>query len=266
MGDAAVDAGGRFIVEDAGGVGRHGVVGRAVATDVVSHSLIGADGDADVATVGQEVAGGVGAEIDVLAVHGAAEAGVVRRAGLRAFEIDDAVACLVAVEVVVAVEDDVDLVLHEQIMDGHVPAGALGGKAGAAVDVVATPLVFVAHFDAATRGELRGGHVVDDGLGAAADDVVHEDELVSSAAVLQRVTQPVILRFAEAPVPRVVGGVWIGHRVPEGIEHDEERLAPLEGVVVLQQAECPAGVVLRRGIAGVEGVGRGRWVEGFASL
>ena len=52
VGDAAVDAGGRFIVEDAGGIGRHGVAGGAVAADVVGDGLIGADGDADVATVG----------------------------------------------------------------------------------------------------------------------------------------------------------------------------------------------------------------------
>ena len=263
VGDAAVDACGSFVVEDAGSIGRHGVAGGAVAADVVGDGLIGADGDADVAAVGQQVAGAVGTEIDVLAVRRAAEAGVVRGAGLRAFEIDDAVFDLVAIQVVMAVEDNVDLVLHEQVMDWHLPAGTLGGETGAAVGVFATPLVFVAHFDAAACGILRGAC---GGLRAAADDVVHEDELVSRAAVLQRGLEPVILRFAEAPVPCVVGGVWIGHRVPEGVEHDEERLAPFEGVEVLQQAKRAAGVILWRWIAGVEGVRRRSRVEGFAGL
>ncbi len=266
VGHAAVDAGGRFVVEDAGGIGRHRIAGGAVAADVVGHGLVGADGDADVAAVGEEVAGGVGSEIDVLTVSGAAEAGVVRRAGLRAFEIDDAVFGLIAVEVVVAVEDDVHLVHHEQIMDRHVPAGPLRGESGAAIGVFATPLVFVADFDAAACGVLRRWHTADDGLRAAADDVVHEDELILRAAVFERVAQPVILRFAKAPHPGVVGGVGVRVRIPEGIKHDEERLAPLEGVVVLQQAKRAAGVVFRRGIASVEGVRRGRGVEGLAGF
>lgn len=189
-----------------------------------------------------------------MAIGGAAEAGVVWRAGLRAFEIDHAVLGLIAVEVVVAVEDDVDFVLHEEVVDGQVPAGALGGKAGAAIGVVAAPFVFVADFDAAAGGELRDAC---GGLRAAADDVVHEDEFVSGAAVFERVAEPVVLRFAECPMPGVVGAVGIGGDVPEGIERDEEGLAPFKGVVVLQQAERAAGVVFGCGIASVEGIGHG---------
>ena len=85
--------------------------------------MVGADGDADVAAGGEELAGAVGSEIDVLAVHGAAEGGVVRGAGLRALEIDDAVLGLVAVEVIVAVEPN-----GERQTAAGCPKGAREGR------------------------------------------------------------------------------------------------------------------------------------------
>ncbi len=70
--DVAVVAAGGFVVEDAGGIGWHRVGARAVATDVIGHAVVRADGDADVAAIGKELAGTVGSEINVLAVSGTA--------------------------------------------------------------------------------------------------------------------------------------------------------------------------------------------------
>ena len=264
--DVAIAAAGGFVVEDAGGIRWHRVGARTVTADVIGNAVVRADGNADVAAVGKELAGTVGSKINVLAVSGTAETGVVRGARLRALEIDDAVLGLVAIKMVVAMEDDVDLVHHKQIMNGHIPTGALGSKACSAVDVVAAPLVFVTHFNTAACSELRCRHAIDNGLRAAPDDVVHEDKLVFGTAVFERVAQPVVLRLTKGPVPRIVGGVRIRHGVPEGIEHDEQGLTPLEGIVVFEQAERAAGVVLRCWVAVEEGIGRRCRVEGFAGL
>ena len=163
-----------------------------------------------------------------------------------------------------AVEDDVDLILHEQLMDGHVPAGAFGGEALAAIGVLAAPLVSVGNFDAAACSDVRRGAIGQ--RGAAADDVVHEHELVFGTAVLQRGFEPVVLRFAQRPVPRVERLSGTGHGVPEGVERDEERVAPFISVVVLEHAERAAAVVHGCAVAGVERVRHRSWIKRFASL
>ena len=40
---------------------------------------------------------------------------------------------------------------------------------------------------------------------------------------------------AQRPRPAVAAAT-LPHRIPEGIEHDKERIAPLPGVVILEQA------------------------------
>ena len=149
-------------------------------------------------------------------------------------------------------------------MDGHVPAWALRGEAFSAIGVLAAPLVFVSDFNAATRGDIGRGAIGQ--RGAAADDVVHEHELVFGAAVLKRGFEPVVLGFAERPVPCVERLIGIGHGVPERIERDEEGVAPFISVVVLQQAERATRVVHGRSVTGVEVVWHRRWVEGLPGL
>ena len=161
------------------------------------------------------------------------------------------------------VEDGADFVLHQEVVHRHVPAGAMGREAiGGAVCVQAAPFVEARHLDAPACGHV-GRDTVRQG-GRATDDVVREDKLVFGAAVFQRVAQPVVLRLAERPVPGVISLGWVGGGVPERIQDDEERISPLPGIVVLQQAERAAGVGHRRRIPAEEGIGHGRGEVGLA--
>ena len=91
-----------------------------------------------------------------------------------------------------------------------------------------------------------------------------ENEFVFCAAVLERCCQPVVLRLSERPVPRVFRRAWIGDRVPERIKHDEQGIAPLPRVIILEQAKRSATVVFGSRIAGVEASGNGCRIVCFA--
>ena len=122
MGNRSVGAGGVF-------------VGGKVGADVFDLGLARADLDAEVA----------GASLDgaafVAVLRGAAGVVVAGVAGLGDLLIDDPVEILFHVEVVVAMEDDVDPVFEEELVDGQGSARALGGKDGRAVRLLAAPFV-----------------------------------------------------------------------------------------------------------------------------
>jgi hypothetical protein len=70
--DVAVVAGGGFVVR--GAAAGCGVGEGAVVANVVGDGVVGADGDADVAAVGEALAAAAGgSEINVFAIGGAAE-------------------------------------------------------------------------------------------------------------------------------------------------------------------------------------------------
>ena len=104
----------------------------------------------------------------VAVVCGAGRLAFAGGAGLGDLLIEDAVALLAHVEMIVTVEDGGDMVSDEQLVDGHGPAGAMQGEAGRVVKVLAAPLEEGGGFDAAS------GVLVE-----AADEMVDEDELVA---------------------------------------------------------------------------------------
>ena len=69
------------------------------------------------------------------------DAVVAREARLGHHLVDDPVERLPGVEVVVGLEDRRDVVGHQQLVDRHFPAGAMGLEAFAAVQVFATPFI-----------------------------------------------------------------------------------------------------------------------------
>ena len=89
-------------------------------------------------------------------------------------------------------------------MDGHVPARALNCKTGAAVDVVA------AHsYLSLTSMPPRAANAVPFACWVLPPPtMVHEDELVSRAAVFSVSRNQIILRFARLRI-NVVGGVQL---------------------------------------------------------
>ena len=68
----------------------------------------------------------------------------------------------------------------------------------------------------------------------AAYEVVNEDKLEGRPVLFQRFCQPAVLRFAECHAPAVLAFAFACK--PKGVEHDEQRIPPLPGIVVLQQA------------------------------
>jgi hypothetical protein len=98
-------------------------------------------------------------------------------------------------------------------------------------------------------------------------DVMREHELVPRGASGQGGLEPAVLRIAHRDQP-IVGGLIDAGRagvdryrgVPVRIEGDEQRVAPLEGVVVAEPADT--GDLAR--IPGIEPVGLGQWIEADA--
>ena len=92
-----------------------------------------------------------------------------------------------------------------------------------------------------------------------------EDEFVACLALFQRGFQPVVLGFSVRDCPRVgrlvaTKKIVVHHdrRTPVGIDRHEERIAPLPGIVVPQQANVLDGLgvarieIIRRGLGVVE--------------
>ena len=128
-------------------------------------------------------------------------------------------------------------VVDEQLVNGRRPARALRIERPRTVRVAAAPLE-----EPRERGAAAGVGAV------SAEQVVREDELEARAARGQRPGEPLVLRRAQRPAPSV--GAWFVRRVGERVEDDDERVPPLERVVVLAKAD-PRRLV---GAAGVEAI------------
>ena len=83
------------------------------------------------------------------------------------------------------------------------------------------------------------------------DEMMDKDELEVGGTSLQRCSQPVVLSSAERAIPIVAGHTRSGHGWPKRIQHNEQGVAPVPGVVVLGQPN----VRDLRGIARVKAVG-----------
>ena len=166
-------------VRDHAVFGGRGFVLGEEAADVFDFGGSRGDGDAHVAGAGELLAGGV----TILVVGNVA---VVGRHG--EFLVDDAVLLLLAVEMVVALEKDADLMLHHQLVDRELPARALLLEGAFALLALAAPFVEIGLVDAAASG---------------AEDVVGEDELVLRLAGLERALEPLILSVADCDAPPV---------------------------------------------------------------
>ena len=149
--------------------------------------------------------------------------------------VDDAVALLLGVKVVVAVKDSRDARLHKEVVNGASPIRALGREPVGAVEVLAAPLVE----DGGLRATAHGIH-------RAADQVVNEDEFVAGCTGCQPLLQEGPLGLAQRPEPWVSVGATDGEG--EGVEDHEEGVAPLVGIEV-----AAAGCAV---VAAVEGIGR----------
>ena len=71
------------------------------------------------------------------------------RTWLGDFLVDDSIKLLLDKQVVMPVKDSCNVVLNEQLVDGHTPAGTLCIKTIGSVRVVSPPLVKFCHFDTA---------------------------------------------------------------------------------------------------------------------
>ena len=89
---------------------------------------------------------------------------------------------------IVALEEDRDLVRDEQLVDGEGPGRAVLGEAGGAVGVLAAPLV-------------QGGHI--NATALRAHHVVGEDKFILRLALLERGLEPEVLRIAVRDGPHV---------------------------------------------------------------
>ena len=181
------------------------------------------------------------AAIGVLVVEG-----VIRIGGLGQGLVDDPIELLPGEDVVVALKEDGHAALRHQRMDGQFPAGTFLSKLPVAPFVLAAPLKQAGVLDAAS---------------ASAEHVVREDEFVPGLALLERPLEPGVLGVAERDFPQVaVRGLLAAaeriidgrRRVPVGVDHGEQRIAPRPCVVIPEQADELYG--LR--VAGVERVGR----------
>ena len=214
----------------------------------------GRDGDADVAGAGQLLAGGV-------TVFVVGHVAVVGRH--RQLLVDDPVLLLLAIEMVMALEEDADLMLHHQLVDRKLPAGSLLLEGAFTLLALAAPFVEIGFVDPAATG---------------AEDVVGEDELMLRLARLERVLEPLVLGVADGDAPPVAvlllgallflaalaaeAAVDERRRVPVVVEQDEERVTPGPGAVTLQRAD----LLERLGVAAVDPLVAGNRVEGVARL
>ncbi len=192
-------------------------------------------------------------------------------AGRGYFLIDHAIAQLVDILVVVAMEIGTDSVLNKQLMNRRTvgmlgidpPPGTFRREAPRTVRVIASPLEVLGRLRSTTHvAGINSG----DGPSYPAAHIVREDELVLGVAVFKGVFQPVVLLFAQSPTPLVSchgvvatfacgGAVRQIHCVLELIQDHEERISPFPGVVVLTHLVAIDGFVdPRQGIrvTGVE--------------
>ena len=93
---------------------------------------------------------------------------------------------------IVTVEDDAHVVLHEQLMNGLGPAGTVLLEAIGAVGVPAAPFV-----------ERRGFRPAAALAVSAADQMMDEDEFELRLAGFERALEPLILFRAERALPVV---------------------------------------------------------------
>ena len=102
-----------------------------------------------------------------------------RRLGHRL--INDSIQLLPSKQVIVDVEEDGYIILHEQQVDRHLPAGTVLFKSPAAVGIISAPLVQGRVLYAASP------------LPVSSHQVVREDEFELCSASLQRLAEPLIL-------------------------------------------------------------------------
>ena len=163
-------------------------------------------------------------------------------AGLRHFLIDQVgdavgdapgVVVLFHIQVVVPVEKGVHAVCEQQILDRQRPARAVSGEAPRAVGVVTAPFEIFRELQSAASLRVE----------TPADQVVGENEFEFRRAVFERRLQPAILVRSERPRPRVFRFADALIAVPEWIEHHEQGVPPLEGVVSVAR-----GLLIRIGV------------------
>ena len=194
-------------------------------TDVVHGHLVRGDSHSHVPRIAKKCA------LLVSIVFQIADAVVAGKARLGDHLIDNSIEFLPGEEIVVGLEDGRHVVAHEQLVNRRVPSGAVLLEAIAAVRVLAAPFVERRDFNASARSLVP------------AEEVVDEDEFESCPALLKRLFEPPILRLAQRPPPAVAAAA-LPDRIPEGIEHNEERIAPLPGVVILRAGRSAVQAVL----------------------
>ena len=152
---------------------------------------------------------------------------VSRSSRLGDLVIEHAVAFLLNVKMVVAVEHGMVAVFDEELVDRRGPAGAVLAEAVGGVEILAAPFEECGRLGSAAAFRRR-----------TANQVVDENKLVGSPTRPERACQPPILLLAKRPLP-VVASAMDSLREPERVKRDEQGVAPLPRVVILEQAGFP---------------------------
>ena len=143
--------------------------------DVFHSHLVRGDAHADVSRIAEKRALfiTIGFQIPDAVVSG--------EAGLRDHLIDYPIEFLLGVEIVMRFEHRRDVVAHEELVDGHFPAGTVLFETIAAVRILAAPFVECSHFHPAACRLIP------------AQEVMEEYKFVFGPALLKGLFEPLIL-------------------------------------------------------------------------
>ena len=125
---------------------------------------------------------------------------------------------LLHIQVVMPVKHGMNSIGEEQALNRHRPTRTFCGKVLDPIGARTTPFKIGCILHATARVAIE----------SAPDKVVNENKLEGCGALRQHAAQPLILRNAQRPRPRIEGLGCALAGLPEGIQNDEERVAPLE--------------------------------------